>query len=219
MKEKAIEKSWAAVGLDTSMTAISAVAVGHDALLDRRVGPVWRELRWMPDVACFVRRTDTAKSHDLILDLLAELSFIKGERVYIAQEEPFPMGMLGGKTFQAGFAKQLAEISGSMLGSLLRYGYRNIEQINNVTWKKALRVEYGVEVPRKFDAAKWVTKVWAMEQYGMPDLPDLVSSKSGAKIPRPESGYGARAKAVQPLDIYDAAGICAWMESVIPTRV
>lgn len=219
----AATKSCAAVGLDTSMTAVTAVCLGYDAKTDKIVGPTWGEVRWTPEVDYFVRLGQAAKTHDLVLDLLRELWVVDPSRVWVAMEEPFPMGMLGGRSanFQASYAKQQAEVSGAVKGSLVRYGFPNLIEINNSQWKKTLRQE-GVEfaaVPRGSSqsakakiqlANKMRVKEWAVGSLGMPELPDLVKSRSGAKILRPESGFGANAQAVQAHDAYDAAAVMAW---------
>ena len=66
---------------------------------------------------------------------------------------------------------------------------------------------------------KWDVKDWAIGAYGLPDLPDLVSGKNGGKIPRPETGFGAKAKAVQPNDIYDAAAVMAYMQDHVQSVI
>lgn len=220
---EAAKKNWAVVGVDTSLTSIAAVAYGYDSTTDS-TNVTYGEIRWTPEVDYFKRLGEAAKTHELILDLLRRLWVVDPERVYVALEEPFPLGMLGNRnaTFQAGFAKQQAEISGAVKGSLVRYGFPNLEEINNSSWHKALREDgAGFEtIPRKALksekerlklANKFRVKEWAIGRYGLPDLPDLVASRSGAKITRPESGYGAKARAVQPSDVYDACAVMHWL--------
>lgn len=216
--------SWVAIGADTSLTACSVVAVGYDAALDKMVTPAWAEIRWLPDDDYFKRLGQAAKGHDLILDVLAGFPLIEQTKVYIAIEEPFYYGAT--KKGQSAWLKQQAEIAGSFKGSLVRYGFLNIFEINNSQWHAALRRD-GVEflkVPRGLPdlerkkitlANKFKVKEWGIKAYGLPELPDLVQSKSGAKIVRPESGFGAKAKAVQPSDVYDAAACAAWMSDEI----
>lgn len=219
-EQRASNKSWAALGADTSMTALSVVGIGFDATLGKMVGPAYAEIRWVPDDDYFKRLGEAARGHELVMDVLKDLWVIKPENVYLAIEEPFHYGAAQRQI--AGWLKQQAEISGSFKGSLVRYGYQNIYEINNSQWHKTLRDE-GVEFikmvkaltkPERREAAhrnKFIVKEWAVRAFGLPDLPDLVKSKSGAKIVRPESGFGAKAKAEQPNDIYDAAACCAWM--------
>ena len=220
------DKSWAALGWDTSLTSVACVGSGYDAVLDKRVGPAYAELRWMPEDDYFFRLGDAAKSFDLALSVLGDLGMpLPLERVFMAVEEPVPYGMFA--KGMSGWLKQQCEVAGAVKGSLVRYGFLNLSEINNSQWHATLRTD-GVEFEvikrdwsthAKTEAKlrnKFAIKPWAINAFGLPDLPDLVKSKSSAKIPRPESGYGAKAKAVQPSDIYDAAAVCAWMCDNLP---
>ena len=206
----AIRKSWAAIGVDTSMTACSVVGMGYDAMLGKMVGPVYDEIRWYPEDDWFKRLAEAARGEKLLQSILGKLWVIDPSRVYIAAEEPWYFGAV--KKGQSEWLKQQAEIAGAFKGALCRWGYDNIYEINNAQWKATLRKD-GVDLPsnRKDPDMKWKVKRWAIQAFGLPELPDLVKSKSGMKVPRPEEGYGAKAKAVQPNDIYDAAAMCAWM--------
>lgn len=215
------EASWAALGADTSMTAISVVGVGYDGLLDKMVGPMWAEIRWLPEDDYFLRLGQAAKGHELVLGVLASLFVTDNERVFLAIEEPFHYGAAQRQI--GSWLKQQAEIAGAFKGSLVRYGYTNIYEINNSQWHATLRKE-GVPFDRAIRGAsksekaaiqygnKFLVKKWAIQAFGLPEFPDLVKSKSGAKVPRPDEGFGAKAKAVQPSDIYDAAACAAWMQ-------
>jgi hypothetical protein len=200
--------SWAVVGIDTSMSSIAVTAIGYDSLRDGLTKAKWAIVRWPVEVDYFQRINDAAMIHMKVLDTLP--IGLNLDRVYIFQEEPVPLGMMraGRANFESGWVKQQCEISGAVLGSLTRWGYKNIWQINNSQWKKVLRQE-GVTI-RKMPEGKWDIKDWAIQAYGFPELPDLVKGKSGGKVPRPESGFGARAKPVQPDDVYDAAACMAF---------
>lgn len=216
----ASEDSWAVVGVDTSMSSIAAVALGYDATLDKMVGPAHKDMRWYTEDDYFKRLGQAAKGHDLILDVLKDIWVVDLARVVIVCEEPWFFGAV--KRQQSAWLKQQAEVSGSFKGSLARYGFPLIYEINNQQWKKSLREE-GVEFApgNKSDPdMKWKVKRWAVETLGLPDLPDLVKDRNSSKIPRPESGYGAKAKAIQPDDIYDAAALCMWgFHEVLEGRV
>lgn len=193
--------------------------MGYDAMGDKMVGPTWGEIRWLPDDDYFKRLADAARGHELILDVLKSLWVIDIDKVHIALEEPFPLGMIakaigGKKAWQGAYIKQQCEIAGAFKGALGRYGYKNLYEINNSQWKAVIRRD-GHEIGKMAEGGKWDVKDWAIKAFGLPDLPDLVKSKSGAKVPRPESGYGAKAKAVQPNDIYDGAACCAWMQDAL----
>lgn len=215
---KQLPISWCVVGLDTSLTSIAAMALGFDAITGK-FNVTHDEIRWTPETDYFQRLGDAARCHEMVLDLLRSLWTLDLEHVYIALEEPFPLGMLGRvANFQAGFAKQQAEVSGAVKGALVRYGFKNLTEMNNATWHKALRQDGAqfASVPRKGTqteknavkiANKFVVRDWAIERYSLPLLPDLVKAKNGAKIPRPESGYGAKAQAIQASDVYDACAV------------
>jgi len=208
--------SWAAAGWDTSMTAISVVAFGYDAVLDKMYGPFWGETRFKPEDDYFWRLGQASRASDLAVDVLGKL-YVPIEQVHHAFEEPWYYGAV--KQGASGWLKQQAEVAGAVKGSLVKWGYpiSQMHEINNSQWRSVLKNE-GVTI-RKGAEGKWDVKEWAIKAWGLPDLPDLVRSKTSAKIPRPESGFGAKAKAVQPNDIYDAAAVAAWMCDNIPTQV
>jgi hypothetical protein len=228
-REKAAQRaaaasSWAVVGIDTSMTAISAVTFAYDAITDKRKGPFFAEIRWSPEIDYFTRLRQALKVDRLVSELLAKTWVRSHDNVHVAIEEPWYFGAV--KTGQSGWLKQQAEIAGVVKASLFNYGFVNITEINNSQWHATLRKD-GVVFPsaprgstakEKAEAKlanKFAVKDWATLAFGLPSLPDLVASKSGAKIPRPESGPGSTAKAVQPSDVYDAAACCAWMIDTI----
>ena len=209
-QRKLAQKSWAALGFDTSVTSIAGVGIGFDAKLDKVVGPFYADIRWTPEDDYFKRLAEAARGEHLLQDILKHMWVIDLDRVFIGIEEPFPLGMFKRKKFEASWVKQQAEVAGAFKGALARYGYVNIYEINNASWKKTLRQD-GATI-RAMPEGKWDVKEWAINAFGLPDLPDLVKGKHGGKVPRPESGFGANAKAVQPNDIYDAAAVCAWMQ-------
>jgi hypothetical protein len=203
--------NWAAVGIDTSMSSIAVVAYGQDGRA-RKVG--WAEKRWTVNDDYLKRLKDAAMAHNLIQEAIKRFWILDPSNLYIAIEEPVPLGML--KKMNSGWVKQQCEISGAVIGSLMRWGYTQIWQINQSQWKKTIRDD-GTEI-RKMPEGKFDVKKWAIQAYNLPEWPDLVIGKDGVKIPRPESGRGANAKAVQPDDRYDAAGICAWMADEIESN-
>ena len=232
-RQKAAQRaSWAALGADSSMTSIAVVGMGYDGMLDKLVGPFYSDMRWYPEDDYYLRLTQAARGENLVHDVLSKLWVIDPANVHIALEEPFPLGMIAhslrtGKSWDGSWIKQQCEVAGAFKGALGRHGYTNLYEINNSQWHATLRKD-GVEfintrgMPTKEKriaqmANKFKVKTWGMQAFGLPDFPDLVKSKSGAKIPRPESGYGAKARPVQPDDIYDAAACCAWMVDELET--
>ncbi len=210
-RQEARAGSWAAVGIDASMTSIAAVAFGYDALTDKMTAIRYDSVRWAGETDYFKRLKDAAYASQLVLNVTAGSYVMALDNVYIAIEEPFYYGAV--KAGRSGFIKQQAEINGAVKASLLRWGYTHIFEINNQQWRATVRHD-GVTI-RTGDQGKWDVKTWAIKAFGLPDLPDLVAGKHGGKIPRSESGWGAKAKAVQPDDIYDAAGCCAYMADAV----
>lgn len=176
------------------------------------------------------RLGEAAKGHDLIHALQNQLGLLlNADEIYIAQEEPVPMGMFN-KGVSA-FLKQQCEVSGAFLGGLMRYGYQNIFQINSTQWRQMIAADLGITIHhskwkspklaaqyncRPSDSGKFRSKEWALAlNHGLigwqfpytneiPDWPDIIESSKEGKIPRPE---GSKAKAVQPSDQYDALAI------------
>lgn len=220
-------------GFDTSMSSIAGAAIGWDATLRKHVGPVFSMLRWAKEDEYYDRLYETDKSCDIVLDLMHDLGLmLNTDEIFIAQEEPWPLGMSRGGF--SGFMKQQAEISGAFLGGLLRWGFRDIWQINSIHWRKMIADELGITTHhskwrspeltalyncKPTDSGKFRSKQWALNpgyawrgiyQNEIPDWPDIIESAQGKK-PRPED---SKAKAVQPDDRYDALAVMAYLADV-----
>jgi hypothetical protein len=223
------EQGWQAIGFDTSHSSLAAAIVGFDAVLGKKKGPKFAMLRWSREDDYYLRLLEASKAHELIFDLQAEVGFSPPlDRIFIAQEEPWPPhGGFTGRGVSMTL-KQQAEISGAFLAGLLRYGYQNIWQIRNDQWRKLIADDLGVTIHfskwrstdlalrfncKPADSGKFRAKEWALDGFfdgfpdEIPDWNDLINSKDG-KIPRPE---GSVAKAVQPDDRYDSLAILAWL--------
>lgn len=224
------KRGWMVVGFDTSMSSIAGAAIGYDRTLKKFVGPKFSYLRWEKDDHYFARLSEAAKAHEIVLGLQADLGLLLNlDEIFIAQEEPVPAGMFGKGA--SAFLKQQCEVSGAFLGGLLRYGYKEIWQVNSMHWRKLIADDLEItthhskwkdpKLAAKYnckpaDSGKFRSKQWAMNPgyafLGMfpeeiPDWPDIIESKDGKK-PRPE---GSVAKAVQPDDRYDALAIMTWL--------
>jgi hypothetical protein len=225
------DRGWMIAGFDTSMSSLAGAAIAYDRTTKKMKGPKFVMRRWSKEDHYFDRLEMCARSHELIWDLLSELVVTtESEHIFIAQEEPIPLGMIGrtGKG-QSGWMKQQAEISGAFLGGMLRYGYQNLFQMNTTSWRQMVAEDLGITihhskwqsiaVAEEFnstikDSGKFRTKQWAMNPgYAfmggafpeeIPDWPDIIESTKDGKIPRPE---GSKARAVQPDDRYDALAI------------
>ena len=224
---KGRDPGWVICGFDTSHSCMAGAAVGYDRTLNKYKGPVFTIERWASDTDYFQRIRRGAYSYELVLELIHKLGLIgmKSENVYIAQEEPWPFGLAGAtKSFTSSYLKQQAEISGAFVAGLLRFGYANVVQMNSMRWRKMIADDLGITthhtkwknpdfvktyncLPK--DTGKFRAKEWALRGVPslfpneIPDLPDIITSKSG-NIPRPE---GSKARAIQPADEYDALAV------------
>lgn len=197
------EKSWAVAGFDVSMTSISGMMLMFDSVLDKMRGPGWVSVRWERPVHFFDRLCQAVKANEIMYDLMRNTApcSVPYDNFYIGVEEPWPAGIV--KKAESGWLRQQAQVHGAFMGGLVKAGFCNVFEVNAQTWKNPIRQELGVGRPDKFDI-----KRWAIEAYDLPDLPDLIHHGTRGLVPRPES---SKAKAAQPDDIYDAAGVLAWM--------
>lgn len=224
--------SWVALGFDTSLSSLAGAGLAYDDVLKSFRGPGFAMRRFQKDDHYFSRIEIAARAHDMVHDLLAELRIsVPIDRIFIAVEEPWPFGMIRGGISNA--MKQQAEMSGAFLGGLVRYGYRNIFQIQANNWRQVVAADLGITIHhskwkdtalcetyncKPTDVGKFRSKQWAlalnhgMDSWGtydeIPDWPDIITHKDHGKIPRPE---GSKAKALQPDDRYDALAMAIWM--------
>jgi hypothetical protein len=220
-------------GFDVSMNSIAGAAIAWDYTLRKWKGPEFIIVRWDKDDHYFDRISEAVNGRDLIWGLQSQLKISPElQNVFIAQEEPWPMGLVGRVSKQMSQTlKQQAEISGAFLAGLLRYGFQNIFQINNVQWRQIVAKDLGITIhhtkwnPKdaklatefqcrpdkvgKFRAKQWALGYAVREKFHseIPEWPDLIDRKEGL-IPRPED---SKARAVQPDDRYDALAIMTWM--------
>jgi hypothetical protein len=231
-------RGWMVCGFDTSMSSLAGAAMGYDSTLKKFKGPVFTERRWSRDDHYYDRLNTAARSHDLVLELQHQLGLeLNLEEAWIAQEEPWPVGMVGGNKHVSGWLKQQAEISGAFLGSLVRYGWQNVAQINSMKWRTmiadmifdslgeristhhskwrspelALKYNCKPEDSGKFRAKQWALDVMAPyfgQQMGT-EIPDWpdLIMRTHGLTPRPED---SSAKAAQPDDRYDALAVMWW---------
>lgn len=214
-------KGWVCCGFDLSLSSIAGCAFSYDKITKRDRGPNFTTWRWGKNTHYFDRITDCSRAHQWIEFLLTQLGvMVELDDVFIAVEEPFPLGMVG--RMQSSALKQQAEISGAFLAGLLRYGYKNVFQIPANAWRQIVAAELGITIaPQKYNytenpyqyapsgkgSGKWRAKEYGLK-LGLEDWPDMISTAKLGKIPRPEM---SKAKAVQPDDRYDAFAIAQWM--------
>ena len=229
-KPKVPKDTTVIVGADVSMSSIALAGIALDATLKRIIGPEFQIWRWDQGTHYFDRISDCSRCENFIWNLYGDLKLgnVDLENVYIAVEEPWPFGMVG--RAESGYLKQQAEISGAFLAGLLRYGFRNVYQISANSWRKIVADDLGITIHyskwkdqklgwlvddpcghykcRPGDVGKFRAKEWAMQNYVVPEWPDIIESSGKGKVPRPE---GSRARAVQPDDRYDALAVMDWM--------
>lgn len=129
-------KGWMVAGFDVSMSSIAGAAIAWDAILKKFKGPAFAEIRWTKEDEYFDRLNAAARSHEIVLDLQAELLLsLALEDIWIAQEEPWPPHGSFIKRGNSGWLKQQAEMSGAFLGGLTRYGFTHISQMGSIRWR------------------------------------------------------------------------------------
>ena len=234
------QPTWVVIGIDHSLSGISLAGFGYDSTLKKLQGPAFVTLRWTKDQDYFTRLRMAASTHELIMDVIAQLKMTpKIEDIFIAQEEPFPPH---GKFTSKGVSqtlKQSAEISGSVLGGLLKWGYREIFQIHNTSWRKIVADQIseatGEDVtlyPQKWQSQKLATqyhcslknsgkfrsKQWALDVIGpwfgqmfTPGVVPELTDLISHKDGKIPRPEKSKAQAVQPDDIYDALAMAEWM--------
>jgi hypothetical protein len=217
---------WMICGFDVSMSSIAGAAIAFDSTLRRILGPATVIHRYTKDDDYFQRMLDVSKAHNFIQELQKELKVvIEPDDVHIAIEEPWAFGQI-----RAGFSnalKQQAQISGSFMGGLLRYGFSHIFEINNQSWRKLVADDLGITthhtkwkdpaLTQRFNCApdntgKFRAKQWVLDimnhDWNIPDWPDLVQNSKLGLIPRPEN---SKAKATQSDDRYEALAMMQWL--------
>jgi len=230
-KKSATEKSrvdWVAVGLDTSTYSISGAAI---AMRKGKLTPMTTNvIRWEKGTDYFDRMRGAAKASDFMLDLLGPHIGAELNQVFIAIEEPVSYGHL--QRAQSQSVKQQIQISGAMIGGLLRWGWNNIYEIQANQWRKLIADDLGITTHKskyqdanylplpkgysvlagsvgKFRSKQWVQEFHPDWDGGWPDL--IKHNKLGVISKPPES----KAKAFQPDDRYDALPMCEWMRREI----
>ncbi len=202
---------WVVVGADISTYSIS---LGGMALLsDGKIRSAKAvRLGWEKDTDYFERMKDAANAQNPMHDLFSALR-LEPElaQVFIAVEEAVSFGHL--QRHASNSAKQQLQISGAFLGGLLRYGWKNIYEIQANQWRKVIADDLGITIHKtkwspggegKFRAREWVEKFhpkWDGH------WPDMIRTQRGL-ITKPEA---SKAKAQQSDDRYEALAAMWWM--------
>lgn len=200
---------WACIGFDVSLVSIAGVGVRFDGVKLTDVS--YAQWRWEQGDDWFRRLGKAAKAHDIVFDILGPLGWIgRNDHIFIGVEQAWPFGIV--KRADSAWLYQQAQMHGAFCGGLVRYGFTEIYEVNVSHWREIVAAELGVKQSKEL---KMQVKDWAIDSWGLPDLPDIVQVSGRGKIERPESGAGARAAAVHPNDVYDAAAIMTWLWSQI----
>lgn len=223
---------WVAVGIDVSFSSISVAGMAR-----LQNGKVRRAraltVRWERSTDYYTRMIGAAKGHEILFDVFKRLKVMPElDQVHIAIEEAVSIGQLQrmGKLAGAGqVTKQQLQISGALMGGLLRWGWQNIYEIQAQQWQKIVaddleisthyskwgNVEY-LSLPTHFPpvAKKSVGKyrAWQWVEQFHPKWdgkwPDMIGHSKRGLIHRPEKSH---AQGVQSDDRYEALGIMEWM--------
>lgn len=215
---------WVAIGIDTSTYSISGAAIAkqHGKISDVRT----LVIRWQKGTDYFDRMSAAARGADFIHALLGPIVGAECHEVFIAMEEPVSFGHLQRSASQS--VKQQIQINGSFMGSLLKWGWQNIYEIQANQWRKIVADDLGITTHKsKYASAEYLpfpddyvmlkgaegkfrSKQWVEQFHPEWDgkWPDLITHGQQGVIPKPED---SKAKSLQPDDRYDALPIMEWM--------
>lgn len=217
LKKKSIKRSWSrvewvCVGIDSSYYSISLGGIAKTR--DGKIRAAAVTKRWDRQTDYFTRLLDAAKIHELMHELFLTLK-VEAElhEVYIVHEEPVAISH-----FQKGASqviKQQMEIGGALLGGILRWGWKNVWQIQAQQWQKPVAEALGITTHHtkwnptkkegKFRAKEWIEKFHPKWDGHWPDI--IEHSKLGM-IPRPDS---SKARGKQSDDRYEALAMANFM--------
>jgi hypothetical protein len=234
-KPRARADQWVCVGADVSTYSIALAGIHKTP--DGKIKAKAVAKRWERGTDYFTRMAEAAKAHELVHDLLGELgAIVELDQVFFACEEPISFGHLQRKESQT--IKQQCQISGSFLGSLLRWGWVNIYEIQANAWRKVvaddLAAHHGIDFttysgkynsldvlplpegmrPSAKTVGKYRSQQWVAEIHPKWDgnWPDTIQHYKRGLISRPPE---SRAQGVQPDDRYDAFPMAEWVRREI----
>jgi hypothetical protein len=223
---------WVCIGGDISPSSLSLAGLARTKDGKLRSGSI--SVRWPKEVDYFGRMAKLAKAHDFIHDVIATLKVLPElNEIAIAIEEAVPIGMLqrgtkGKKSGATGaWMKQQIQISGAFIGGLLRYGYKDIYEIQANQWRALVAKDLGItthaskwntqdvlKLPDGYHAksntvGKYRAQQWVEEFHPKWDgkWPDIIASSHG-QISRPPT---SKAQGVQADDRYEAYAIAEWL--------
>jgi hypothetical protein len=202
-----------AIGMDVSLYSISIAGCARLAGGKARRAKCVK-LAWEKDTDYFERIKQAAKPENLMFDLFSALK-VEPElnQVFIAIEEAVSFGHIQRNAGQT--IKQQIQISGALMGGLLRYGWPNLYEIQANTWRKVVADDLGITThhtkwnPNKTEG-KFRAKEWVQQFHPNWDgsWPDMIRSSKRGLIPRPEK---SKARAEQSDDRYEALAMMEWM--------
>lgn len=205
---------WMCCGFDISLSSIAGAGIAFTSTR-KLVPPQTVMRRYEVEEDYFIRMETAARAYNFIHDLQTALKIsVEPENVFIAVEEPWAFGTARMGVSQS--MKQQAQITGSFMGGLLRYGFQNVHEINNVFWRQLVANDLGITIHKskwspngegKFRAKQWVLERKNEEGWNIPEFPDLIK-RDGRAMPKPED---SRAKPFQSDDRYEALAMMEWM--------
>ena len=196
---------WVCVGVDTSLSSISIGGIAKTT--DGKIRAAAVAKRWDRGVDYLAKIEQAAKGHEIVHELFIALKVEPNlDEVHIVIEEPVSIGHL--QRSHSMHMKQQIEIEGSFLGSILRWGWKDVWQIQAQQWQKYVASDLGITTHHsrwnptkkegKFRAKEWIEKFhpkWDGK------WPDLISHSKLGLIPRPDS---SKARGQQSDDRYEA---------------
>ena len=217
-KRRYARAAWVCVGVDASYYGISVAVVAKTTEGKIRVGTAAK--RWTKVDDYFSRLADAAKGHEILLNAFQDAKVMcELHQVFIAQEEPVAIGHL--QRIEGRVMKQQCEISGAFLGSLFRWGWHQVWQIQANQWRALVARDLGITIHHtKWNPDKWIgkfrAKQWVKEFHPTwdKDWPDIIKNEKHGMIPRP---VNSRAKPVQSNDLYEALAMAQWMREALKT--
>lgn len=223
---------WVAIGADVSMSSISLAGIARTRDGKVRVGT--HTVRWEKGTDFFERMGSAAKAHDVVHELFINMKVMPElNEIAIATEEAVPIGMLqrGTKGKNAGatgaWMKQQIQISGAFVGGLVRYGYKDIYEIQANQWRALVAADLGITTHyskwktedvlalpehyhvKKDSIGKYRAQQWVELFHPKWDgkWPDIITSAKG-KVSRPEK---SKAMGEQCDDRYEALAMAEWL--------
>ncbi len=220
-KKKKSGRPWSRVkqvciGVDTSLYSISLAGIAETKNGETRAGAIAK--RWEKTDDYFTKINDAAHGETLLHDLFLHMKIEPElDQVYISIEEPVSIGHL--QRSHSMHMKQQIEIEGALLGSMFRWGWKQVWQIQAQQWQSVVAADLGITTHHskwnptkregKFRAKDWI-KQFHPEWDG--EWPDIIQHSKRGMIPRPGD---SKARGQQSDDRYEALAMAEFQRRQI----